>query len=149
MSKPLPFVLAMIGAISLLVAPLEARKPDFNGTWSLDPAASQFAEGRAATSGVLSFSRDGKKVHVAESLQLAHGESSREFELRVDDRYHPDPGSGEVIAKWEDDTLVAIRQIPRGGTETVHFSTDASGSTLTETVDQSNGPSLRLIWRHK
>ena len=144
--KPLTLTLL---ALSLVVpVSLRAGHPDISGVWHLDTAASTFASDPTPSAANLSISKDGKRIHIAESFTYPNGEKSREYEWRTDDRFHPvdGPSSGSVIARWDGDMLAGDRRGEKG-TESIRMML-RDPSTLTQSIAR-NGQQITLIWRRR
>jgi hypothetical protein len=137
-----------------VVAPFAARAdhPDLAGIYQLDTASSTFGSDAHPTAGTLTISQHGKMIQFAERIQLPNGEKVREFEWRTDKKYHPIDtpegiGMGEVLARWEGDTLLGERRTDQGIESIRIFSPDAS--TLTEVIHRSGGPDSTLVWKRR
>lgn len=141
-------LLALSTAITICVPQLRAGHPDLTGTWVLDASAST-SSANAPIGGTLTIQRNGKTLHIAESFTLPNGEKSREYEWKIDDRFHPvGSGLGEVLAKWEHDALVGERRTGEGqNMETVRMTTRDAGSMM-ETIVRPDGQSA-LVWRRR
>ena len=133
---------------------LAASRPELYGTWQLETATSKWGvESQPLSSGTLTISKHHKTIHMAVTVVFDHGDRTDEMDWRVDGRYHPIAGaaSGEILAKWDDATLVGEREQPSGH-ETYRLTPSNGGMTLTETVHHK-GPDGTwdrvLVWTRK
>ena len=129
-----------------------ADRPDFSGVWQLDPQASKFSSQPVPTSGTISVHQDGKKVRISESYVYPRGEKSKAYEWRTDNRYHPvdapeGAGMGQVIARWDGDSLAGDRKTGTGS-ESIRFML-SDANTLTQTVQDSSGFNSTVVWRRR
>lgn len=128
-----------------------ASRPDLYGTWQLQTATSKWGvESAPITSGTLTITKHHKTLHLAVSVVFDHGDRTDEMDWRVDDRYHPisGPASGEILARWDGDTLVGEREQPTGH-DSYRLTASEGGAMLTERVHHT-GPDgawdRLLIW---
>jgi hypothetical protein len=127
---------------------LRAERPDLSGTWVLDTSASTFSA-NPPTGGTLTIRKQGKTLHIAEAFTMSNGDKSREYDWKVDDTFHPvGAGEGEVLAKWDHDSLVGQRRTGDGqNMETVRM-TARDANSMTETIVRPDGQSA-LVWRRQ
>jgi hypothetical protein len=145
MSRTTLFILTA----ALLSTPLlRAEHPDFAGTWTLDAASSTFAGGPQVTNATLTIDKRHKWIHMAESFTFTNGNKQKEFDWKIDDKFHPinGPGYGEVLARWDHDVLIGDRRTGEGASiETVSLSARQPGE-LVETIHRAGGEST-LVWK--
>src|SRR5436309_1599069 len=128
-----------------------ASRNELYGTWQLETAASKWGiASPAINSGTLTISKHHKTVHMAVTVALDHVVHTDELDWLVDNRYHPivGPAVGEILAKWDGDTLVGERELT-GSHETYRLTVSNGGTTLTETVHHKGSDGIWdrvLIW---
>ncbi len=148
MSPVRSLALSAVALVFACAPQLRAERPDLSGTWVLDTSASTFSANRP-TGGTLTIRKHGKTLHITEAFTVPNGDKSREFDWKVDDKFHPvGGGAGEVLAKWDHDTLVGERQTGDGhNMETVRMSARDANS-MTETIVRPDGQSA-LVWKRQ
>ena len=81
-------------------------KPDFSGTWKLDPLRSRFNESLPAPKSlILTISHNEPKLHLELKLESKEGERDLSFDLTTDGAEAKAAGSGDdcvASAKWGD-----------------------------------------------
>lgn len=144
-------LLSVAASIGLLCAVPElwAEHPELSGSWVLDARGSTFSGPAQPTSGSLIITVNHKTVHVAESMQLPDGVVTKEFDWKIDGEFHPlESGEGQVLARWEGDTLVGnVRSSDGAEKQTVRM-TMPDHETISETIHKASGDSSR-IWRRR
>jgi hypothetical protein len=128
---------------------LRAEHPDLAGAWVLDAHGSTFSGPPQPASGSLTITVNHKTIHVAESMQLPNGVVTKEFDWKIDGEFHPlNSGEGEVLAKWEGDTLVGNVRSGDGAERQTIRMTMPNPETLSETIHKPSGDSS-LIWKRR
>ncbi len=134
----------------LFAAPqLRAERPDLSGAWVLDAHGSTFSGPAQPTSGRLTISKNHKTIHVTESMELPNGAVTKEFDWKIDGEFHPvNAGDGEVLARWEGDTLVGNMRAGDGAELQTVRMTMPDHDTISETIHRASGDSS-LIWKRR
>jgi len=141
-------VVCAAAALTLFSPQLRAERPDLSGTWVLDTSSSTFSA-NPPTGGTLTIRKHGKTLHITEAFTVPNGDKSREYEWKIDDKFHPvGGGEGEVLAKWDHDTLVGEPRTGEGqNMETVRM-TARDANSMSETIVRPDGQSA-LIWKRQ
>ena len=144
-------VLPLLTASFLCLAPA-AEHTNFVGNWQLDTASSPSLDGRPVNSGTLTLDYHHKMVQLSETFNFSDGGNKAvSMELKLDHKYHPvtGSGSGEYLAKWEGQTVLAAEHEMQGGHENVRLTLSTDSRTLTETIHRtgSAGPDRVLVWK--
>jgi hypothetical protein len=112
-------------------------KPDFSGTWKLDPAASDYTDhGVVPDRLVRTLKQSGKTLRYKE--EWAKGDRKNNFDIKLDIGGGPDESdaAGIVTVEWKDATLlVKILYNPgtdRQADQTEIWSLSADGKTITD-----------------
>jgi len=131
----LRFAFLLLAGASLTVA---ADKPDFSGTWKMDPAQSDFGGGPAPEA----FSRKIQQADPSliltdeQTSQLGHEKTVRKYTTDAKETTYQWMGSEvKSAAHWEGNTIVIVGKVDAGGAEIVVnsiLSLSADGKTLTE-----------------
>jgi hypothetical protein len=137
--------------VSFLGLASGAEHTNFVGNWRLDTASTPSIDGKQVTSATLTIDYRQKMIHLAKTFNFADGNKAVDEEWKMDYKYHPvtGAGTGEYLAKWEGNTVLAAEHEVVGGHENVRLTLSPDGRSLTETIHRtgSAGNTDRsLVW---